>query len=73
VKISKEKFVTLDTGNGSENGKNAPKGKKAPIETGMQNATDTIIKSGVAEGDRVILPAKQSSGPPAGPGRGYGG
>ncbi len=63
VKISKEKFVTLDTGNGSENGKNAPKGKGIPVETGMQNATDTIIKSGVAEGDRVILPVKPSSGP----------
>ncbi|MCZ6680573.1 MAG: HlyD family efflux transporter periplasmic adaptor subunit [Candidatus Poribacteria bacterium] len=59
IKISKQKFATIDTGGGSEDDKGAPKGKRVPIETGMQNETDVIIKSGLVEGDRVILPPRK--------------
>ncbi len=61
IKIKKEKFVTLDKGDGSENGKDAPKGEKVPVETGEQNETDVIIKGGLVEGDRVILPPREKS------------
>ena len=39
------------------------KGKRTPIETGMQNETKVVITSGVTEGDRVIL---QKRKPPQG-------
>ena len=47
VNLLKGKSVMLDDG--------SPKGKRTPVETGMQNETQVIIKSGVTEGDRVIL------------------
>ena len=43
------------------------KGKRTPVETGMQNETKVVIKSGVTEGDRVIL---QQRKPPQGGGWG---
>ncbi len=70
IKMSKEKFVTLDEGSTSADGKNRSKGRKIPIETGMQNATEIIIKSGVMEGDRVILPPRKRKGPGGFGGRG---
>ena len=47
IAVSKGKFVMLDDG--------SDKGKRTPVETGMQNETKVIIKSGATEGDRVIL------------------
>ena len=66
VTKKEEKFVLLDE-KGAGNGKVASKGKKVPIETGMQNDTEVIIKGGLVEGDRVILP------PPSKPEGGWGG
>ena len=43
------------------------KGKRTPVETGMQNETKVIVTSGVTEGDRVIL---QQRKPPQGGGWG---
>ena len=59
VSISKGKFVMLDDG--------GAKGKRTPVETGMQNETKVIVTSGVTEGDRVIL---QQRKPPQGGGWG---
>ena len=59
VNISKGKFVMLDDG--------SAKGKRTPVETGMQNETKVVIKSGATEGDRVIL---QKRKPPQGGGWG---
>ena len=59
VNLLKGKSVMLDDG--------SSKGKRTPIETGMQNETQVIIKSGVTEGDRVVL---QKRTPP--PGGGFG-
>ena len=59
IKTSKKKLVTLDTGTPAKGSKNAPKGEKVPIETGLQNETEIIIKGGLVEGDRVILPPRQ--------------
>ena len=70
IKITKDKFVMLDTEGGSEN-KNSKdqKGKRVSIDTGEQNETDVTIKSGLVEGDRVVLPElKRPEGGP--PGRG---
>ena len=70
IKITKDKFVMLDTQGGSEKGNGDSKGqqgKRVSIETGEQNETDVIIKSGLVEGDRVILPERKGS--PGGPGR----
>ncbi len=70
IKITKDKFVMLDAQDGSEKGNGnskGQKGKRASIETGEQNETDVIIKSGLVEGDRVILPERK--GAPGGPGR----
>ena len=68
IKITKDKFVTLDAQGGSENGNSkGQKGKRVSIETGEQNETDVIIKSGLVDGDRVILPERK--GAPGGPGR----
>ena len=70
IKITKDKFVMLDAQGGSEKGNGNSKGqqgKRVSIETGEQNETDVIIKSGLVEGDRVVLPARK--GPPGGPGR----
>ena len=67
IKITKDKFVTLDAAGGSEkNNSKAQKGKRVSIETGEQNETDVIIKGGLVEGDRVILPElkKPAGGPP---------
>ncbi len=50
VSVLKGKFVMLDNGG---------KGIETPIETGMQNETNVIVKSGIAEGDRVILQRRQ--------------
>ncbi len=50
VSVSKGKFVMLDNGG---------KGIETPIETGMQNETVVIVKSGITEGDRVILQRRQ--------------
>ena len=52
VNILKGKFVMMDKGDGS-------KGIETPIETGMQNETEVIVKSGITEGDRVILQRRQ--------------
>ena len=60
----------LDAKGGSEKGNGdskAQKGSRVSIETGEQNETDVIIKSGLVEGDRVILPERK--GPEGGPGR----
>ena len=59
IDIVKEKLVILDEGETEEKRKGAPKGRKIPIETGMQNETEVIIKSGLFEGDRVILPPRK--------------
>ena len=59
VSISKGKSVMLDDG--------SAKGKRTPVETGMQNETKVIVTSGVTEGDRVIL---QQRKPPQGGGWG---
>lgn len=67
IEVKNEKFVMLDEGGPSDDGTASSKGKKVPVETGMQNAVDVIIKSGLVEGDRVILP------PPKGRGAGFGG
>ena len=70
IKITKDKFVMLDAQGGSEKGNSNSKGqqgKRVSIETGEQNETDVIIKSGLVEGDRVILPERK--GAPGGPGR----
>ncbi len=70
IKITKDKFVMLDAQGGSEKGNGNSKGqqgKRVSIETGEQNETDVIIKSGLVEGDRVILPERK--GAPGGPGR----
>ncbi len=67
IKITKDKFVTLDAAGGSEkNNSKAQKGKRVSIETGEQNETDVIIKGGLVEGDRVVLPElkKPEGGPP---------
>ena len=69
-KITKDKFVMLDTQGGSEKGNGNSKGqqgKRVSIETGEQNETDVIIKSGLVEGDRIVLPERKGS--PGGPGR----
>ena len=70
IKITKDKFVMLDAQGGSEKGNGnskGQKGKRVSIETGEQNETDVIIKSGLVDGDRVILPERKGS--PQGPGR----
>ena len=54
IAISKGKFVMLDDG--------SDKGKRTPVETGMQNETKVIIKSGVTEGERVILQQRKPQG-----------
>ena len=59
VNISSGKHVMLDDG--------SAKGKRTPVETGMQNETKVVITSGVTEGDRVIL---QQRKPPQGGGWG---
>ncbi len=67
IKITKDKFVMLDAAGGSENSNSkAQKGKRVSIETGEQNETDVIIKGGLVEGDRVVLPElkKPEGGPP---------
>ena len=53
VNVSKGKFVMLDDGNA--------KGDRTPVETGMQNETKVVVKSGVTEGDRVILQQRKPS------------
>ncbi len=53
VSVSRGKFVMLDNGSG--------KGIETLIETGMQNETNVIVKSGITEGDRVILQRRQRS------------
>lgn len=58
VSTSRGKFVMLDSGG---------KGTETTIETGMQNETVVIVKSGITEGDRVILQRRQR--PQAGWGR----
>ena len=68
IKITKDKYVMLDTGDGSErDASKAQQGKRVSIETGEQNETDVTIKGGLVEGDRVILPARQQAA--GGPGR----
>ena len=59
VSVSSGKYVMLDDG--------SAKGKRTPVETGMQNETKVVVKSGVTEGDRVIL---QQRKPPQGGGWG---
>ena len=58
VDISKEKFALLDE-DGGDGKKDASQGKKVSIQTGMQNDTEIIIKSGLKAGDRVILPKRE--------------
>ena len=59
INMSKGKSVMLDDG--------SSKGKRTEVETGMQNETQVIVKSGLKAGDRVIL---QQRKPP--PGGGFG-
>ena len=59
VNILKEKFALLDE-NGTGKDKTTSKDKRVPVETGLQNDTEVIIKSGLIEGDRVILPPPKS-------------
>ena len=54
INVSKGKFVMLDKGDGGP-------GIETPIETGMQNETEVIIKSGISDGDRVVLQRRQRS------------
>ena len=54
INVSKGKFVMLDKGDGGP-------GIETPIETGMQNETEVIVKSGVTDGDRVVLQRRQRS------------
>ncbi len=61
VDISKETFALLDE-DGTVTRKDAPQGRKLPIETGMQNDTEVIIKSGLKVGDRVTLPHREPKG-----------
>ena len=58
VDISKEKFALLDEDDAVSR-KDASQGRKIAIETGMQNDTEIIIKSGLKVGDRVILPHRE--------------
>ncbi len=52
VNVIRGKYVMLDSsGDG--------KGVETLIETGMQNETNVIVKSGIKEGDRVILQRRQ--------------
>lgn len=51
VTVTRGKYVMLDNG--------GDKGIETLIETGMQNETDLIVKSGITEGDRVILQGRQ--------------
>ena len=69
IEVKNEKFVMLDEGGSSGDGTASSKGKKVPVETGMQNAVDVIIKSGLVEGDRVILPPPKGRGGPGFGGR----
>lgn len=62
IDVVKEKLVILDDGETDEKRKGQSKGRKSPIETGMQNETEVIIKSGLFEGDRVVLPSRKPSG-----------
>ena len=55
INMSKGKSVMLDDG--------GSKGKRTEVETGMQNETHVIIKSGLKPGDRVVL---QQRKPPQG-------
>ena len=55
INVSKGKSVMLDDGSG--------KGTRTGIETGMQNETHVIVKSGLKASDRVIL---QQRKPPSG-------
>lgn len=48
IKISKGKSVMIDDSGSA-------KGKRTEVEAGMQNETHAIVKSGLKEGDRVIL------------------
>ncbi len=47
IKISKGKSVMLDSGDGP--------GTSTPVDVGMQNETNVIVKSGLSAGDRVVL------------------
>ena len=60
INVSKGKFVMLNDGGGG-------KGKRTEVETGMQNETHAIIKSGLKASDRVVL--QQRKPPPGGFGR----
>ena len=51
VSVSRGKFVMIDKGNA--------KGIETAIETGMQNETVVVVKSGITEGDRLILQRRQ--------------
>ena len=52
IKMSKGKAVMIDDGGSG-------KGNRTEVETGMQNETHVIVKSGLKEGDRVILPPRK--------------
>ena len=57
INVSKGKFVMLNDGGSG-------KGKRTEVETGMQNETHAIIKSGLKASDRVVL--QQRKPPPGG-------
>ena len=59
INMSKGKSVMIDDG--------SSKGERTEVETGMQNETQVIVKSGLKAGDRVIL---QQRKPPQGGGFG---
>ena len=54
INMSKGKSVMIDDGSG--------KGKRTEVETGMQNETHVIVKSGLKASDRVVL--QQRKPPP---------
>lgn len=51
VTVTRGKHVMIDNG--------SAKGIETSIETGEQNETDVIVKSGLTEGDRIILQGRQ--------------
>ncbi len=54
INMSKGKAVMLDDGSG--------KGKRTEVETGMQNETHVIVKSGLKASDRVVLQQRKPQG-----------
>ncbi len=60
ISITREKLVTLDEKTGNQ--KQSPNTRTISIQTGLQNATEVIVKNGLLEGDRVILSTREIMG-----------